>query len=187
MTTYSKPCKTPQDTPVEPDDTADEVKAKVVSRALDHWWYSVYREALEQSPPPDAFSRAELLTHTYRGWNLTATFGNWLGNRGWDVRPVEAADVGSKRLRYDLRATHPDEGTLIAEVRAAVRTLDSRGARAISERFRATADQARRALVFAEGTVVTPDAIQMLREHGIEAYVVSSDSEDLDNAVTRVI
>jgi hypothetical protein len=150
--------------PVAADDTTDEVKAKV----LDEAWYSLYQRAVAEEARPDPYRRATLLERAWRESNLVATFGNWLGSQGWNVR-TEQVD---ERFRTDVIGVGPDGRQLRAEVRSAVAVLRGPDASAIANSLSVRAADVDRALVLREAAILVDGAQEILRNAGIDVYLV---------------
>jgi hypothetical protein len=161
---------------VAPDDTTDEVKAKVLdevaaSRSHAASWYSHYASWLQADPVDDPWRRALLLQRSWQTGRLCQAFRDWLEREGWQVTD----ETANHRFRVDLVARRGNE-TLYAEVRSAVTTLATPDARRIVASLEELPLDGSRALVFAEGTAITLDAITTLRAADIQIYYVDPDS-----------
>jgi hypothetical protein len=178
-----------EDAPVEPGDTSDEVKAKVLDevkeKVVERTWFELYtRTVAEGEGSSDPFTRAAVLERSWRAWresNLVATFTRWLEGQGWEVRREGLGD----KFRADLQAVRDGE-TLRAEVRSAVRALRTRDAVAITISPELRPDGARRAVVLAQGTELSESAGRVLRDAGIEIYLVNPDADDPASSVRLV-
>jgi hypothetical protein len=170
-----------EDAPVEPGDTSDEVKAKVLDeikeRVFEQTWFDLYAGAVgEGEGSSNPYTRAASLERSWRAWresDLVSRFTGWLEEQGWDVRQEGLGD----KFRADLVAVRDGE-TLRAEVRSAVRALPTRDAVAITISPELRPNGARRAVVLVEGTEVSDSARRVLREAAIEIYLVNPGASD---------
>ena len=176
------------DTPAEPGDTADDLRAKLTTAVeglpqqqrwpsdKDFGRIAPGRAAASFLAQSDRRLRMERDT---RSANLLAAFGNWLAGDGW----VISVEVGGSGFRTDLVATHEIDGRtekLFADMRAAVVGLRPDDAYVIAMRRppkMAAGD--RRAVVFADGVAFIDDALDVLRESGLEVYIVNADTGDV--------
>ena len=161
---------------VAPDDTQDEVKAKVLdevaaSRGTASDWYSFYSAWLRTTPPEDPWQRALLLQGSWKTGQLCLVFRDWLERDGWQI----AEEKASHRFRVDLVATRGNE-TLYAEVRSAVTKLGAADAHRIVAGLQTLPDEGTRALVFVAGTAITADALLVLKDANVRIYYVDPQS-----------
>lgn len=174
---------------VESGDTADELKAKVLAEVREKVgsesaWFEHYRAVAEQAPLADPSKRATAMREAWSTWNLVATFGNWLGNGGWEVQSRETKT--REPFRADLEAAREGE-RLVAEVRAAVRTLSERDAVAIANSAGPWPPQGRRAIVFGPTTVISEHAKDVLRKARLDAYVADPGAASVETSVRQVV
>ena len=161
---------------IAPDDTRDEVKAKVLddvvsARTTTPDWYSHYASWLRADPVTDPWKRALTLQRSYQAGRLSAAFRDWLARDRWEV----TEEVASHRFRIDLVAQQGDT-KLYAEVRSAVNTLTSPDARKIIAALQTLPPDGEKALVFAAGTAITNDAHLDLRDANIAIYFVDPET-----------
>lgn len=161
--------------PPVPDDTPDEVRARLAQRVFAEVATEVAGVPTAGEPPrPQAPAeppeRQVAMERDRVENNVVASVFNWLGGQGWDVRIQSADDV-----RADLVATR-DIRTIAVEARPHVESLRRTDAAAIVARVPpVSGEELHRAVVFREGVWMDQETRNLLENGGLAIWAADPD------------